>query len=249
MANNKLAYGLAKEHGIDTEGMTPGQVWEALKKAGISVHGQAARDKIKSAGYSDEGMSDEWAEELAKTFSGARTGTTKHIGTLDFSDKQQVISVIQEAERQFSELTYEACLTITADGKIMLSKGEEARIYIDIDNRNGAYSYHNHPKRVTNYSFSAEDVGDFLSSGEQYSAASDHLYSYSMERTPETIDADYDEIVHQFRKAYYKKVIPLAATSDLFNVDTDGNHTILEYLSTKYKFKYERRTKHGENFK
>lgn len=36
MADNRLAYGLAKKHGIKTDGMTPKEVWDALKKAGIS---------------------------------------------------------------------------------------------------------------------------------------------------------------------------------------------------------------------
>lgn len=41
MANNRIAYGLAKKYGIDTKGMTPRQVWNALNKKGISVHGEA----------------------------------------------------------------------------------------------------------------------------------------------------------------------------------------------------------------
>ena len=36
MADNRRAYGLAKEAGIDTKGMTPHEVWEALKKRGIA---------------------------------------------------------------------------------------------------------------------------------------------------------------------------------------------------------------------
>lgn len=37
MANNRLAYGLAKQRGIDTKGMSPKEVWEALDDAGISA--------------------------------------------------------------------------------------------------------------------------------------------------------------------------------------------------------------------
>lgn len=36
MAENRIAYGLAKKYGIDTTGMSPGEVWEALKKKGIT---------------------------------------------------------------------------------------------------------------------------------------------------------------------------------------------------------------------
>lgn len=36
VAENRIAYGLAKKYGIDTTGMSPGEVWEALKKKGIT---------------------------------------------------------------------------------------------------------------------------------------------------------------------------------------------------------------------
>lgn len=36
MANNRIAYGLAKKYGIDTTGMSPKEVWEALKDKGVS---------------------------------------------------------------------------------------------------------------------------------------------------------------------------------------------------------------------
>ena len=36
MADNRVAYGLAKKYGIDTTGMTPKQVWDALKDKGVS---------------------------------------------------------------------------------------------------------------------------------------------------------------------------------------------------------------------
>ena len=38
MANNRVAYGIAKSLGIDTDGMSPKEVWEAIaKKKGVSV--------------------------------------------------------------------------------------------------------------------------------------------------------------------------------------------------------------------
>lgn len=36
MADNRIAYGLAKKYGIDTKGMSPKEVWEALKGKGIT---------------------------------------------------------------------------------------------------------------------------------------------------------------------------------------------------------------------
>lgn len=48
MADNRIAYGLAKKNGIDTKGMSPKEVWEALKGKGItseSVDGEAQGKK------------------------------------------------------------------------------------------------------------------------------------------------------------------------------------------------------------
>lgn len=36
MADNRVAYGLAKKYGIDTEGMSPKEVWDALKEKGVT---------------------------------------------------------------------------------------------------------------------------------------------------------------------------------------------------------------------
>lgn len=48
MANNRIAYGLAKKYGIDTKGMTPRQVWDALAEKGITVHGEHEKNAKKS---------------------------------------------------------------------------------------------------------------------------------------------------------------------------------------------------------
>lgn len=34
MADNRIAYGLAKKYGIDTTGMSPAEVWKALEEKG-----------------------------------------------------------------------------------------------------------------------------------------------------------------------------------------------------------------------
>ena len=40
-----MAYGLAKKHGIDTTGMTPKEVWDALKEKGISQADASEKSK------------------------------------------------------------------------------------------------------------------------------------------------------------------------------------------------------------
>ena len=47
MADNRIAYGLAKKHGIDTKGMSPKEVWEALKGKGITPESVDKQEKEK----------------------------------------------------------------------------------------------------------------------------------------------------------------------------------------------------------
>ena len=48
MANNRIAYGLAKKYGIDTKGMSPKEVWDALRGHGVTQ--KNAQEKYSSDG-------------------------------------------------------------------------------------------------------------------------------------------------------------------------------------------------------
>lgn len=93
----------------------------------------------------------------------------------------------------------------------------------------GSYSYHNHPTDRTHCSFSAEDVRFFFENGAAYSKASDYLYEYVMQRTPETPLAISPEMVyHRFEEIYAKDVL------------RHSYHETMVRLSKEYHFIYER---------
>ena len=48
MADNRIAYGLAKKYGIDTTGMSPKEVWEALNEKGIKSDGYDSKASVKN---------------------------------------------------------------------------------------------------------------------------------------------------------------------------------------------------------
>lgn len=62
MADNRIAYGLAKKYGIDTKGMSPKDVWDALKGRGVTQ--QNAGEKYSSDGMG--GMHDESPAETVR---------------------------------------------------------------------------------------------------------------------------------------------------------------------------------------
>ena len=65
MANNRIAYGLAKRYGIDTTGKSPKEVWDALKEKGLTEK-DAAREYR-------EGNEKE-REKLEKRYGGEKDG-------------------------------------------------------------------------------------------------------------------------------------------------------------------------------
>ena len=89
--DNRRAYGLAKAHGIDTTGMSPREVWEALKEKGVTQENytsdgaggtheatEAEEEKLKERGIdidrtdnnSAEPSNEELAELLGEEFKG-----------------------------------------------------------------------------------------------------------------------------------------------------------------------------------
>lgn len=64
MANNRVAYGLAKEQGIDTKDMSPKEVWDALAKKGITEE-SVSEGKIKET-KDLQGKSVDELKEMAK---------------------------------------------------------------------------------------------------------------------------------------------------------------------------------------
>ena len=59
MADNRIAYGLAKKYGIDTKGMTPKEVWDALNEKGVTRANAAEK-------YTSDGMGGEHEETPAE---------------------------------------------------------------------------------------------------------------------------------------------------------------------------------------
>lgn len=168
-------------------------------------------------------------------------GDPVQIGTVDFSDEQAILKPLAAAQRAAAGLEYEINCTVTSDGKVWAVKGisgfvNSAGIPSDLT---GSYSYHNHPKEQTWFSFSAEDVRFFFQSGEAYSKASDHLYEYVMRKTSETIAVDPNLVYHRFKEIYRTEILALSDAGKI-DIDKDGFHETMRCLSREYRFVYRR---------
>ena len=167
-------------------------------------------------------------------------------GTLDFNDESAIMESLRNFELEVAGLSYERCRTITSDGKIWDTDGSAG--FVDtslIESQNngsslkGSYSYHNHPKEQTHFSFSGEDAACFISNGESFAKASDYKYSYIMRRTKNTVIADYETVRNDFYNIYKNDVYQLSF-DDIIDIDEDGFHETMKLMAEKYKFSYTR---------
>lgn len=168
------------------------------------------------------------------------------VGRLDFNDERAIIKTLEECERDAVNLPYERCRVVTADGKIWDVHGSSG--FVDtstIEKMEGGYSlrgscsYHNHSRYQTHFSFSAEDVADFISNAEILAKASDYKFSYIMRRTAQTLSLSREQVEHDFKMIYKNDVAEKAFNEDL-DMDLDGFHETVKILSNRYGFIYER---------
>lgn len=174
---------------------------------------------------------------------GSKRGSTP-IGKIDYQNRNAVVELLNTVEKQAVSLEYEVDFTVTTDGRIWYTKGESGAVSpVGILEQGqpleGAYSYHNHPEALTYFSFSAEDVGFFFEYQQQYSAASDFRYQYWMERTADTVNLSYEEAIEAFEEIRDRRILQMALDGEI-DMDLDGYHETMKFLSQKLCFRYER---------
>lgn len=175
----------------------------------------------------------------------AKENLPQCVGTLPAMSDQLAKSFLDTVEKGAYRLPHEEDCTILTDGTVWRTKGTSSEVHPEaIQNvfgksLRGSYSYHNHPADKTHYSLSGEDAGFFLENGVQYSKASDDRYSYFMERTAETIDAAYDDVLQDF-EAFRKGPVMEMMWQGQIDPDVDEYHEAMKLLAEKYRFCYER---------
>lgn len=172
------------------------------------------------------------------------SGVPTLVGEITSLDQNEMIREIRSVEKFFLDLPYECNYTITEGGKVFLTKGDGASVNPgDIPGGlRGSYSYHNHPDKYTNYSFSAEDAAFFVESEQAYSEASDSKYNYVMRRTPRTIKMPWDEVFHRFKEIENTDVFEMKWKGKI-DPDIDSFHEVMKILSEELNFYYAR---HGQ---
>lgn len=206
--------------------------------------------RCRTAPYEDEEEYQKWLDSFDKETSGRSAGNgdngsgtiTKLVKNIDFTDTGGIMKLINQTESYYRNNPLEYDITITASGNVYLSKGLSGSVNPQIDeDRTGAYSYHNHPPEATNFSFSGEDIGDFIEKKEAFMMASDYKYRYIIKRLNETKPITRDKAISIFEET--RKTI----AEELWNNGTDMEAMddklfdgVVRRLSKKLRFEYER---------
>ena len=166
------------------------------------------------------------------------------VGTVDFSDKTATMKVLSDAEKELADFDYEVNYSVTKDGKVWRVSGEAATVDLSAipSTLNGSYSYHNHPREKTHYSFSAEDVAFFMDSKEELSIASDDRFIYIMRRTAKTVEKARDVVYNRFKKLERTDVFEMMWKGQI-NPDVDKYHEVMKILSKELEVDYVRKEK------
>lgn len=166
------------------------------------------------------------------------------VGTVDFSDKTATMKVLSDAEKELADFDYEVNYSVTKDGKVWRVSGEATTVDLSAipSTLNGSYSYHNHPREKTHYSFSAEDVAFFMDSKEELSIASDDRFIYIMRRTAKTVEKARDVVYNRFKELERTDVFEMMWKGQI-NPDVDKYHEVMKILSKELEVDYVRKEK------
>ena len=219
-------------------------IWDESKhpRDDIGRFTDGKSDEIKKLTKKSAGELKELAAQKSDAPKSAPNTNPVVVGKVNFADEDEINRTLEAYEKLLVNLPYESSITITTDGKVWQVDGTESSVDPTVipHSLEGSYSYHNHPKEYTWYSFSAEDVEFFLTHKEQSSRASDDKYFYSMTRTDET-PSNVQNIRKVFEITYLSTLEK--SLNGVIDIDLDGYHETMLLLAKRYNFRYERRKK------
>lgn len=149
-------------------------------------------------------------------------------------------------EKRFLYLPYENAIIVAKDGRTYYVKGGPANVNINVLDPEilaGAYMTHNHPVTETRFSFSSYDLGEFFKHKFTVLRGVDTQYEYQVVRAAQTLDEEYDKVLHRFSGDIYYEALDKAKAG---TIDMDDSfHEVNKLFAEKYRYDY-RRTHHDK---
>ena len=155
----------------------------------------------------------------------------------------KVDETLEKYEKEMVKLDHETAIIITKEGKVFSVVGEEGSVYfrnVGEDALNGATVTHNHPAKLTRYSFSKFDLGELMDLRLKRIRGIDNKFIYEIITDENTKFVDYQVIVHEYSDTAYKEFLE-KRVQGLASMDDDEEfHEINKILAKTYNYKYRR---------
>lgn len=194
-------------------------------------------ERMKVSGYTLKGRTKLSNNLLA--YNKNNDSRINYIGNINLNNNINVNKRINEYRSNILPEKEERAYIIDKNGEIFKVKGHGAVVNLpDWLDYKDSIVIHNHPKEDTHYSFSREDVDEFLSKKMKKLYGDDTSYQYVIERKDNTIN-NLENLYNDWHK-YYASSLDEAEKGNI-DIELDGNDYILKELAKDYNFKYDRK--------
>lgn len=155
----------------------------------------------------------------------------------------KVDETLEKYEKEMVKLDHETAIIITKEGKVFSVVGEEGSVYfrnVGNDALNGATVTHNHPAKLTRYSFSKFDLGELMDLRLKRIRGIDNKFIYEIVTDENTKFVDYQVIVHEYENSGRMKLLEKRFKGEATVDDDEEFHEINKILAGIYNYRYRR---------
>lgn len=155
----------------------------------------------------------------------------------------KVDEILEKYEKEMVKLDHETAIIITKEGKVFSVVGEEGSVYfrnVGNDALNGATVTHNHPAKLTRYSFSKYDLKEFMDLKLHRLRGIDDKFVYEIIANDNTSFIKGDEMLFEYNNSGRMELLDKRFRGEASLDDDEEFHEINKILAGIYNYTYRR---------
>lgn len=155
----------------------------------------------------------------------------------------KVDETLEKYEKEMVKLDHETAIIITKEGKVFSVVGEEGSVYfrnVGEDALNGATVTHNHPAKLTRYSFSKYDLKEFMDLKLHRLRGIDDKFVYEIIANDNTSFIKGDEMLFEYNNSGRMELLDKRFRGEASLDDDEEFHEINKILAGIYNYTYRR---------
>lgn len=155
----------------------------------------------------------------------------------------KVDETLEKYEKEMVKLDHETAIIITKEGKVFSVVGEEGSVYfrnVGNDALNGATVTHNHPAKLTRYSFSKYDLKEFMDLKLHRLRGIDDKFVYEIIANDNTSFIKGDEMLFEYNNSGRMELLDKRFRGEASLDDDEEFHEINKILAGIYNYTYRR---------